>query len=79
MANIADSAAMADWAANAWPCSMARKNRIGPTTTGNPDNQPATLGPQRLPAREISSRKPGITSSLSINTRTSPSCEWQQR
>ena len=73
MANIADNAATADCAANCGPCSIARKNRIGPTTTGKPDSQPATLGPQRLPANEISSKKPGISSSLRISTRVSPS------
>ena len=36
--------------ANSAPCSIAMKYMIGPATTGKPDSQPATAGPQRRPA-----------------------------
>src|SRR6476646_2512560 len=50
---------------NAAPRSIARKSRIGPVSDGKPASQPATFGPQRLPAKEITARKAGTRSRLS--------------
>jgi len=64
MAIKVDAAAAAP---NAGPCSTLMKNRMGPVTTGNADNQPATDGPQMRPATLI----PQINSGTSVNFRSS--------
>jgi len=66
-ASTAASEAAAAWEAKPAPCSIARKKRIGPATTGRPASQPATEAPQRLPASDTSNRKAGTSSSLSAS------------
>src|SRR5258706_854870 len=51
------------------PRSIARKKRIGPVSDGKPASQPATFGPQRRPAKEMTARKAGTRSSLSASNR----------
>src|SRR5512141_723081 len=62
--NTADKETVAAAAAKPGPFSRANRNRIGPVSTGKPASQPATSGPQRLPASEMSSRNVGTRSSL---------------
>lgn len=71
-AKTAESEEAAALDANAEPRSTAKKKRIGPATTGKPASQPATDGPQRLPANERRSKKPGTRKSFSRSTVDAP-------
>src|SRR5258706_4214837 len=51
------------------PRSIARNRRIGPVSDGKPASQPATFGPQRRPAKEMTARKAGTRSSLRTSNR----------
>src|SRR5512135_981447 len=67
-ADTAESANTAAGTVNSTPRSRARKNRIGPVSEGKPASQPATPGPQRRPATEMTPSSAGTRSSFSASS-----------